>query len=133
MKRLTILLLVLCAGLEAGAQKYSFTFKPKGISDTVMYVARHFRDQLQLMDTAAKGKDGSFCFKGKREWPRGMYALVRQGGEKALCDIVIDDSLLPTPRPLTVQERLERAIYLGGDVKALSAKYCRGKQIELSA
>ena len=50
------------------------------------------------------------------------------------CDaVVIDDSLLPTPRPLTVQERLERAIYLGGDVKALSAKYCRGKQIELSA
>ena len=50
------------------------------------------------------------------------------------CDaVVIDDSLLPTPRPLTVQERLERTIYLGGDVKALSAKYCRGKQIELSA
>ena len=50
------------------------------------------------------------------------------------CDaVVIDDSLLPTPRPLTVQERLERAIYLGGDVKALSAKYCRGKQIAFSA
>lgn len=50
------------------------------------------------------------------------------------CDaVVIDDSLLPTPRPLTVQERLERAIYLGGDVKALSAKYCRGKRIAFSA
>lgn len=50
------------------------------------------------------------------------------------CDaVVIDDSILPTPRPLTVQERLERAIYLGGDVKALSAKYCRGKQIAFSA
>lgn len=106
MKRLTILLLVLCAGLEAGAQKYSFTFKPEGISDTVMFVARHFRDQLQLMDTAAKGKDGSFCFKGKREWPRGMYALVRQGGEKALCDFVIDDSRQFT---ITGDERLTPA------------------------
>ena len=43
--------------------------------------------------------------------------------------IVIDDSLLPTPRPLSLRERLERAIYLGGDVKALKAKYCRGAEI----
>ena len=40
--------------------------------------------------------------------------------------IVIDDSLLPHPQPLSLRERLERAIYLGGDIKALKAKYCRG-------
>ena len=40
--------------------------------------------------------------------------------------IVIDDSLLPHPQPLSLQERLERAIWLGGDIKALKAKYCRG-------
>ncbi|MBQ3265188.1 MAG: amidohydrolase family protein [Ruminococcus sp.] len=43
--------------------------------------------------------------------------------------IVIDDSLLPHPQPLSLRERLERAIYLGGDVKALKAKYCRGALI----
>lgn len=43
------------------------------------------------------------------------------------CDaIVIDDSLLPHPQELTLTERLERAIYLSGDIKALKAKYCRG-------
>ena len=40
--------------------------------------------------------------------------------------VVIDDSLLPHPQPLTLQERLERSVYLAGDVKALKAKYCRG-------
>lgn len=43
------------------------------------------------------------------------------------CDaVVIDDSLLPHPQPLSLQERLERSIYLAGDIKALKAKYCRG-------
>lgn len=40
--------------------------------------------------------------------------------------VVIDDSLLPHPQPLSLQERLERSIYLAGDIKALKAKYCRG-------
>lgn len=43
--------------------------------------------------------------------------------------IVIDDNLLPHPQPLSLRERMERAIYLGGDIKALKAKYCRGNQI----
>lgn len=43
--------------------------------------------------------------------------------------IVIDDSLLPHPQPLSLSERLERSIYLAGDIKALRAKYCRGRKI----
>ena len=43
--------------------------------------------------------------------------------------VVIDDSLLPHPQTLSLRERMERAIYLGGDIKALKAKYCRGKKI----
>ncbi len=43
------------------------------------------------------------------------------------CDaVILDDSLLPHPQELSLHERLERAIYLGGDIKALRAKYCRG-------
>ena len=43
------------------------------------------------------------------------------------CDaVILDDSLLPHPQKLSLHERLERAIYLGGDIKALRAKYCRG-------
>lgn len=54
----------------------------------------------------------------------GKVGSFEEGYE---CDlIVIDDSLLPHPQPLSLQERLERAVWLGGDIKALKAKYCRG-------
>ncbi|HBE15295.1 MAG TPA: guanine deaminase [Ruminococcaceae bacterium] len=57
----------------------------------------------------------------------GKVGSFEEGYE---CDaVILDDSLLPHPQQLSVQERLERAIYLGGDVKALRAKYCRGKVI----
>ena len=43
--------------------------------------------------------------------------------------IIIDDSVLPHPQNLTVAQRAERAIWLGGDRKGLIAKYVRGKRI----
>lgn len=57
----------------------------------------------------------------------GKVGSFEEGYE---CDaVILDDSLLPHPQQLSVQERLERAIYLGGDVKAMRAKYCRGNVI----
>ena len=69
--------------------------------------------------------------------PEVFYMATKGGGEffgkvgsfeeGYECDaIVIDDSLLPHPQPLSLEERLERAIYLQGDIKAMKAKYCRG-------
>ncbi|WP_407383496.1 amidohydrolase family protein [Ruminococcus sp.] len=46
--------------------------------------------------------------------------------------LVIDDSTLPHPRALTLAERLERAVTLGGDLRGLVAKYVRGKRLDLS-
>jgi guanine deaminase len=43
--------------------------------------------------------------------------------------VVLDDSVLPHPQPLTVQERLERAFYLGLDRNGIRSKYVRGNQI----
>ncbi len=46
------------------------------------------------------------------------------------CDaIVIDDSVLPTTQELTLAQRFERAVWLGGDQKGLVAKYVRGERI----
>ena len=57
----------------------------------------------------------------------GKVGSFEEGYE---CDaIVIDDSVLPHPQPLSLTERIERAIWLSGDIKALKAKYCRGKEI----
>lgn len=43
--------------------------------------------------------------------------------------IVIDDSVLPHPQELTLAQRVERAVWLGGDKNGIVAKYVRGKRI----
>ena len=43
--------------------------------------------------------------------------------------IVIDDSTLPHPQPLTLAQRAERAVWLSGDKTGLIAKYVRGNRI----
>ena len=43
--------------------------------------------------------------------------------------IVLDDSFLRHPQPLTVHDRLERAVYLAADINGICAKFVRGRQI----
>ena len=74
------------------AQQYKIEFKLEGVSDSVLYIARHFRDQLQVVDSARIQKDGSYVFKGKKNWNRNIYALVHQDKGKAIGDFAIDDS-----------------------------------------
>ena len=46
------------------------------------------------------------------------------------CDLlVLDDSDLPTPRPLAPEERLERLFYLGSD-RNVTAKYVAGRRVK---
>ena len=42
--------------------------------------------------------------------------------------VVLDDTRIPHPRKLSLEERLERAVYLGLDQSGILAKYVRGKQ-----
>ena len=43
--------------------------------------------------------------------------------------VVMDDSVLPHPRSLTLSERMERAVYLGLDEKNITAKFVAGRKI----
>ena len=43
--------------------------------------------------------------------------------------IVMDDSVLSHPQPLTLAERMERAVYLGLDEKNIAAKFVAGSKI----
>lgn len=46
------------------------------------------------------------------------------------CDLLaLDDGDLPTPRPLSPAERLERVFYLGGD-RNVAAKYVAGRRVK---
>lgn len=78
-------------GLMAGAQQYSITFKLDGCKDSVLYIARHYRDAFEMVDSAVL-KQGAYTFTGSKALNRGVYALVRQGREKSIGDFVIDGS-----------------------------------------
>ena len=93
MKRILIMIAFVGLAISAEAQQYNFTFRlGEGATDTVMYVMRHFRDELQPMDTARRAKGGVYTFKGKRAWQTGLYALVRQDRKTQLGDFAVDGS-----------------------------------------
>ena len=89
---LGLLLLLLAAMLNAAAQSYDITFKLEGMDDSVLYIARHHRDQLLPMDSARHAGNGTYRFRGRKHWPRGIYALVHQDGKKVVGDFCIDGS-----------------------------------------
>ena len=43
--------------------------------------------------------------------------------------VVMDDSVLPHPQSLNLEERMERAVYLGLDEKNIAAKFVAGRKI----
>lgn len=91
MKKYIIILVAMMMAIGADAQRYSFTFEIKGVKDDVLYVGRHYRDKLQLLDTA-KVIDGKCTFKGHKKWDRGVYALVKQTKKSSYIDFLVDGS-----------------------------------------
>ena len=94
MKRFLIIAFM-TMGCVTGAlgQDYRFQFEPKGCTDSVLYIARHYRDDLQVVDTARRVASGAvFVASGRRDWKRGVYALVHQDRESAIADFLVDDS-----------------------------------------
>ena len=57
----------------------------------MLYIGRHYRDEVQLLDSTRYSAKG-YIFRGKRTWPRGIYALVRQDRKTVLTDFLVDDS-----------------------------------------
>lgn len=66
---------------------------------------------------ATKGGGGFF----------GKVGSFEEGYE--LDALVLDDACIPHPQPLTVAQRLERAVYLSVDTKGLLAKYVQGERL----
>ncbi|MCR4811395.1 MAG: DUF5106 domain-containing protein [Bacteroidales bacterium] len=95
---------VLCYWMWMGdgvqAQSYEITLKTEKIQDSVLYIGQHYRDEFVILDSAARRGDGTFVFKGKRNWQRGVYAFIRKEINKkkketkmvGLSDFVIDGS-----------------------------------------
>ena len=58
----------------------------------------------------------------------GRVGLFRPGYE--FDAVVLDDSRLTAPRPLTVAQRLERAVYLSED-RDVVRKFVQGREVSL--
>lgn len=74
------------------------------------------------------------------KFPEALYLATRGGGAffgkvgsfeagYAFDALVLDDAFEPTPRPLPVSTRLERAFYLGLDGKGITMKFVDGERI----
>lgn len=82
------------------AQTYEITLHTEKMQDSLLYIGQHYRDEFILMDSTARRPDGSYLFKGKRAWQRGIYAFVRKNVNKkkketklvGLTDFAIDGS-----------------------------------------
>lgn len=73
-------------------------------------------------------------------FPEAFYMATKGGGMffgkvgsfeegYAFDAIVLDDSCIAHPQPLTLQQRLERAVYLSLDANGIAAKYVQGVQL----
>ena len=81
---------------------------------------------------------GNLCYTkepGAPELRENAYVVCADGICKGIFEegyefdaIVLDDSLLPHPQPLTLAQRMERAVYLGLDSQ-ITAKYVAGRKI----
>ena len=92
MRRSIIIALLLSTAFGVGAQSYNFTFKLEGVEDSMLYIGRHYRDEVTLVDSTRRAADGSYTFKGNKKWSRGIYALVRQDRTKQIGDFAVDES-----------------------------------------
>ncbi|MBP5678129.1 MAG: DUF5106 domain-containing protein [Bacteroidales bacterium] len=83
-------LLIIACSYFVHAQQYDITVKPAGNKDTMLYLGRHYCDELQIMDSARRTASGSYRFRGTAPMKRGIYALVGQNRKKVLTDFIID-------------------------------------------
>ena len=91
MKRILIILTLLSIYSISNAQQYRIVVQPAGLDDTMLYIGRHYRDEVQLLDSTRHTSKG-YLFRGNQTSPRGIYALVRQDRKTVLTDFLIDDS-----------------------------------------
>ena len=93
------LLLLVCGGANAQARKAKpskllVRFEVAACEDSMLYIGRHYRDEIQLLDSMKRdARQSAYSLSGERKWAqRGIYALVRQDRKTVLTDFLFDDS-----------------------------------------
>jgi peroxiredoxin len=91
MRKLYQLLLTLCFTVPAWSQTgYDIRINFKGCPDTTLYLARYYWEQVPIMDSCKKVKDGKIRFHGKEPLERGMYILANQSRSSFYIQFLVD-------------------------------------------
>ena len=98
----------------------------RAITDAIQVSKMYFR----MVDEAYRPLVFSEAFHMATKGGGAFFGKVGSFDEGYEFDaIVMDDSVLPHPQPLTLAERMERAVYLGLDEKNITAKFVAGNKI----
>jgi guanine deaminase len=98
----------------------------RAITDAIQVSKMYFR----LVDEACKPLVFSEAFYLATKGGGAFFGRVGSFEEGYEFDaVVMDDSLLPHPQSLNLAERMERAVYLGLDMKNITAKFVAGRKI----
>ncbi|MBR1798886.1 MAG: DUF5106 domain-containing protein [Bacteroidales bacterium] len=93
MKRIAttlLLILIFVGATSVEAQTTQLKVRPRGLTDSVIYLSQHMRERLLTVDTARRTSGGWYVFDRRTPLPQGCYVLVRQDGKRALRDICLD-------------------------------------------
>jgi hypothetical protein len=75
----------------AAPSGYQVKVTVKNSKDSALYLAIYTFDKTPIVDTAYRKKDGSFIFKKKGNFPKGIYILANQNKER-MTDFIINES-----------------------------------------
>ena len=93
LKKLPILLLLICSNIVIAQSKESFSIKGKikGLKDTTVFLAHYFGyNQQVIKDTAKVDSQGNFHFEGNKNLPEGLYLVSLPKGKYV--DLIIGNS-----------------------------------------
>src|ERR1043165_6448483 len=91
MNSIRLLVLVNSLWLLSPAQTgYDLKINFKNCPDTTVYLARYYWDQLPIMDSCKKVRNGKIEFKGKQPLDKGVYFLANQGRSSYYFQFIVD-------------------------------------------
>jgi peroxiredoxin len=94
MKKFFILFSILTSlGFHSKAQSgYDIKINFKGCTDTTLFLARYFWDQMPIVDSCKKVKAGKIQFKGNEPLEKGVYFLANQAKNSYYFQFIVDDN-----------------------------------------
>ncbi len=87
-----ICLFVISSAASFAQSGYDIKINFKGCTDSTVYLARYFFDQMPIVDSCKRIKAGKIQFKGTTPLEKGVYFLANQGRNSFYFQFIVDDN-----------------------------------------